>query len=310
MNKTVIVLDSSRIKTHLECPEKFNISYRQHRRKTWVTSQWKKDYSSQGTYVHTLLETYYNLRALNPKMNSLEHGTAALNLFQSLKLAPKMKLPPEFETLVNVRFMQYVIKNSLGDYNPLVRNGVPAHEVRFSIKLYEDESVIFILEGRIDLLCTVGIQGNTVKAFIDHKTQERTSEMYEWTPQTLSYALATGFNYGGFNYFGLQQKYDEKTTLHRDFFFIPDWKIAHWKKYIIEEVYWRVYKETKNTDVHESFTGKDDYIWPQNWLTCAGPDLKRACEFSEVCNAETPELRQLIKRQFTHVVPAWSPWNE
>jgi len=310
VSKTVIVLDSSRIKTYLECPEKYNISYRQHRRKTWINPQWKKDYSGQGTYVHALLETYYNLRALNPSMNSLQHGTAALNLFQSLKLAPKMKLPPEFETLVNVRFTQYTIKNSLGDYQPLVHNGVPAHEVRFSIKLYEDENVIFILEGRIDLLCRVGVPAyGTVKAFIDHKTQERTSEMYEFTPQTLSYALATGFNYGGFNYFGLQQKYDEKTTLHRDFFYIPDWKIKQWKAYIIKEVYWPV----ANRIIQEAKYGEsqaDSFIWPQRWLTCAGPDLKRACDFSEICNAPTSELRELIKRQFTHIVPAWSPWND
>lgn len=308
MSKLIIELDSSQIKTFLYCPQLYKLGYKENLRKTWIIPQFKKDYSGQGTYVHKLLDCYYNLRALNPGKNSLEHATAALNLFQSLKLRDKLKLPPAFEALVNVRFMQYAIKNSIADYNPIVRGGVPSTEVKFSVKLYEDEFVVFILIGRIDLLCKVSSPlGYALNAFIDHKTQERTSTLYEWKPQLLCYALATGFNYGGFNYFGLQEKYEEKITLHRDFNYIPDWKIAQWKKYIIENVYWRIVHLIKS----EQHPERDEpMLWPQNFVNCAGPDEKRPCDFTEVCNAKTSELQAIIKRQFYHVVPTWSPWND
>jgi len=301
MSKLIIELDSSKIKTFLYCPQEYKLVYVENLRKTWITPQFKKDYSGQGTYVHKLLDCYYNLRALNPSKNSLEHSAAALSLFQSLKFRDKLKLPPEFETLVNVRFTQYCIKNSVADYNPIVKNGVPATEVKFSVKLYEDDNVIFILIGRIDLLCSVQSQmGYALNAFVDHKTQERESELYEWKPQFLCYALATGFNYGGFNYFGLQKEYKEKSTLRRDFNYIPDWKIKQWKEYIIEEVYWPIARLQRESQS----------VWPQNWVHCAGPDEKRPCDFTEVCNVETNELKQTIKRQFYEVTKAWHPWNE
>lgn len=303
-SKLVIELDSSQIKTYLMCPQLYNLAYRKHLRKTWITPQFKKDYSGQGTYVHKLLDCYYNLRALNPSKNSLEHATAALSLFQSLQFRDKLGLPKEFETLVNVRFMQYCIKNSVADYNPIVRNGVPATEVKFSVKIYEDENVVFILIGRIDLLCTVkSHSGYELNAFVDHKTQERKSDLYEWKPQFLCYALATGFNYGGFNYFGLQKEYDEKVTLRRDFNYIPDFKIQSWKKYIIENVYWPIAAMLGSL-------GHSEDVWEQRLVTCAGPDEKRPCDFIEVCNAETDELKASITRQFYEVVPAWSPWND
>lgn len=303
--KTIIELDSSKIKLFLECPEKYNLAYEQNLRKTWITPRFKKDYSSQGTYVHALFDVFYNFRALNPSKNSFEHYTASIELFKKMKFAVKLGLDADFEKLVRERFLQYTIQNSMGDYAPIVRNGIPATEVKFSVKLYEDDNVIFVLIGRIDLLCTIGEPHQHLKAFIDHKTQERKSTVYEWKPQTLCYALATGFNYGGFNYFGLQKEFKTDETLHRDFFFIPDWKIESWKTYIIENVFWKIAMRR----IDQMQFGKQ-YAWHQNLFACGGPDEKRTCEYAAICNENNPERQAIIKKYHFEPVTPWSPWND
>lgn len=303
--KQIVTLDSHKIRIYLICPEMYNIAHEQNLRKvnTFPVDE-KHRYMDKGTLVHKLMDTYYNLRALNPRMNAMEHGTAALKFFQSTKLFAQSGFSAEWETLVSQRFIQYIIKYSTFEYNPLIRNGVPSVEVGFAKKIYEDDNYIFIIDGRIDLLAHADF-GNF---FIDHKTQERKSELYEQKIQFCTYSLATGFNYGGVNYFGLQKKYEEKETLRRDFFYIPQWKIEQFKGYIIEKVF-KPIAERRAEDARRRLSGVRKDQWEMSLNSCSGPDEKRRCELADICETEHVETRDLIKRQFFQVVPAWSPWD-
>jgi hypothetical protein len=230
------------------------------------------------------------MRGLNPKAQAMEHGLAAIQMFKQGKFVEKAGFEKEFLLFVIDRFNQYQFRYLQGDFIPLVKGGKPSVEIGFSTVIYEDDKYVFILEGRIDLL---GLY-KEFKVFIDHKTQSRDSRLYDWKVQFLCYALATGLNRGVVNYFGLQKGYEDGKTLRHQLFYIPDWKKEEFKQYIISEVYFPIAQG----------------IFKPNFNSCAGPDEKRPCAFSMICNAQHNETKQLIKQTFYHVVPAWTPWNE
>lgn len=294
MSKTIISLDSWRIKAYLTCEESYKFSYVENLRKAHIYKP-AIDYTGQGTFVHSMLAIFYTMRALSPRTDRYTHSAATINIIKKNKLIKNAGLSPEFDKIVMERFQQYLFRYNTGDFIPTYRNGVIGVEVPFSIILYEDAEKIFILEGRIDLL-SVNAAG---PVFIDHKTQGKVSNLYERKIQFLCYALATGYEQGAINYFGLQQKYVEGVSLRQKFFHIPKSYVAMFKEYLISEVYSKIYA------AHT--TG----YFSRNLNSCSGPDEKRPCEFSQICEMHgRPEIQDLMKKQNYDVVRSWSPWND
>lgn len=296
MPKQVIALDASKIRSVLTCEEQFKLHYVENLRKTNLYLDTKHRYADKGTLVHELLAIFYTLRALQPKVDRWKHSRVTWNLFKKNKLIEKAGFDKEFEQLVYERFMQYMAQHSLWDFVPLVKNGVVGVETPFAVRLYEDDDKIFILEGRIDLL-GYDSRGN---GFCDHKTQERIGNLYERKIQFLCYALASTFNHGTINYFGLAKDYKAGMTLRRKLLYIPQDHIDWWKDYLITQVYPRMYDLSYGIKK-----------FARNPNACAGDFEKFQCPYTMICESfKDKERQELIKKQFYEVVPRWSPWGE
>lgn len=299
MNKTVISLDSWQIKTFLTCEEMFRLAYKEHQRRIVFVPP-EKRYTDKGSLVHAILGIYYTLRALKPKEDRLKHGTATIQLVKKNKLVQKAGFDDKFEEFIIQRFQQYLFTYIYGDFIPTFRNGVVGVEVPFAIKLYEDDHKVYILEGRIDL---IGDYLTLGKAFVDHKTQDRISNLYKKKIQFLCYSLATGLEYGVINYFGLQKELKNEVSLRQTIIHIPKSYTETFKKYIIEQVFDPIY-------AHEVMSKSGKSTYKRNWNSCSGPNEKWPCSYSPICEAEDPEVQALLKQQYYETVPPWSPWNE
>lgn len=295
MNKTIISLDSWQIKAFETCPESFSLAFRENLRKIWIADT--KRYTDKGTLVHSILGIYYTLRALDPKTDRLKHGTATISLVKKNKLVQKAGFDADFEKFVIERFQQYLFTYMNGDFVPTFKNGVVGVEVPFAVKLYEDKYVIFILEGRIDL---IGKYAGFGPLFVDHKTQDKISNYYPRKTQFLCYSLATGLEHGMINYFGLQKDLKNGISLRQKLIHIPRSFVETYKEYLIKKVFMPLF-----------FAMKSNKGFEQRWNSCSGNNENSPCQYTMICEAgSNPETQVLIKKQFYEKVASWSPWNE
>src|SRR6266699_693617 len=203
MNKFTLALDSAQLGTFKTCPQSFKFMFKQNLRLYGLS----RPAADKGTIVHSMLDVYYTLNALNSKVDKLKHINTTVKLVKDNKLVQAYGFDGETEQFIAKRFIQYGFKYYGKDFAPIVKNNKVSVEIGFSVPIYEDKENLFILEGRIDLLTRHPDFG---LMFIDNKTQDRISFLYPYKLQFMCYALATRAKYGIINYFGLQQKYDEK----------------------------------------------------------------------------------------------------
>jgi hypothetical protein len=255
-----------------------------------------KRYADKGTLVHSMLAIFYTIRALNPTMDRYKAATTTIQLLKKNKFIQKAGFDKDFEQLMLDRFNQYLFRYHVGDFVPTIRNGVVGVETPFAMKLYEDAEKVFILEGRIDLLSA----NQHFPFFVDHKTQLRFSELYARKIQFACYSLATGYQNGLINYFGLQKEYKENRTLRQKPIFIPKDYSEYFKDYLIRNVFQKIF---------EIRSGKA--VWTPNLNSCSGNFESWPCDFAQVCEQrQNPEVQELLKRQFYMKVEPWSPWND
>src|SRR6266446_5275257 len=150
--KYVLALDASQIKSFDgECQLMWAYLYRENLRLVGAdTSAMNK-----GTIIHFLLENFYKLLAKSVERR--EAAQASIEIFQTnIKERPEVSFGFDKDLLnfLCQRFSQYVYNYAGRDLIPAINldNNAIAVELGFSKILYEDEDVLFLLEGRIDLL--------------------------------------------------------------------------------------------------------------------------------------------------------------
>lgn len=298
MSKFILALDSSQINTFMTCPLQWYYRYNQN----LVLDTKQSPAPDKGTLVHKLLDYYYTLRSLDPNGDKLQQANAAVNEFKADKHVAEL-FPADdgsLEKFICDRFGLYVARWFNDDFN-VKKDGV---ELGFSHLLYENEEVQFIIEGRIDLLNT--IQG--VDCFTDHKTQERTVDLYHYKPQFKTYALVTGCEYGMVNYFGMQEDKSNKLMkenklFRRDLIHFDSWMIEEWRKKLIRTFFeiWSVLHLTNIS--HESI-----FYDRRNDSACGGPFDSWPCPFTNLCEAH-PNSREAIKGFRYKVGEPWQAWK-
>src|SRR6266478_354694 len=148
--KYVLALDASQIKSFDgECQLMWAYLYRENLRLAGAdTSAMDK-----GTIIHFLLEQYYKIKAKNKNILDREAAQASIEIFQNhIKELPEASFGFD-KDLINFlcqRFIQYVYNYAGRDLVPAINkfNNEVGVELGFSKVLYEDENVLFLLEGR------------------------------------------------------------------------------------------------------------------------------------------------------------------
>jgi hypothetical protein len=304
MAKQIVILDSTQISTFCVCPEQWRLLDVEN-----ITAAGRvDDPKAAGSYGHKLLEIYYN------NIHQMKANEAAMRaLFFDYNKEDKEKsdgnrfpLSDEKINLVRNRFGTYWQSNFTRDFIPLFKTKhkiilgddgfpkdseerIPLVEQGFSFKLYEDRDYLFILEGKIDLLCSY-LGYETI--WVDHKFQFRSRDLYEKRIQFRNYCLATGLSIGVINYIGLQKTINEN-TFSRQLISIPKNELDWWKLRLIE-----IYKRVAFAVKSQTFE--------KNFESCEGKYSK--CMFTQICEEPTAAVREAIKKQYYHPKEIWKPW--
>lgn len=302
MAKYTLALDASQIKQFDFC----NLSWAYLYRENLVKSGLKTEALDKGTYIHLLLELYYKRRIEFP--NEDIYNSAGLVIADVQKnYAEPFNFPHELHQFLCTRFIQYIGYWAGRDISPIGTPDNPAVELGFSKILYEDDNVLFIVEGKIDLIQST----SGAICIVDHKSQDRESHLYYYRPQMLTYDWATGAEYGMINYFGLQKEFKEGKTFRRDTMHFPKWMIQRWEKYLLN-IFWTIYKMDSSNEWIEQGTHKkitNEETFQRNLTSCAGAFESNPCMFTDLCEIESDEMRENKKKFAYETKKPWTPWK-
>ena len=307
--KLNITLDSQQLYTFGICPLQWYYSYKESIR---LATTDQKVAADKGTLVHYLMDLYYTERATKPSESRLLHASNICQRFLSekktLELFPTSDLITDdnfgLDTFLCDRFMLYVHRYLNDDFKPLIVNGKPGIEVGFSKLLYEDDSVRFILEGRIDLL--VDLAGG---AWVDHKSEGKYNPLYFYKVQFRTYALATGYMFGLINYFGMQEDKDRKLLkanklFRRDLIAFKPEMIQEWKQKVLR-IFWNVFYGLALPENEQ-----EKYFYElKNESSCSGAFDSHPCQFTHLCEEYNWKFKQEIKEFKYKKVEPWVPWQ-
>lgn len=237
--KKIVVLNSTAIAIYLECPQKYDFAVLQ----SLVRKGQKNEAMGKGEIFHHLICKYWQLKLEKhpkPFIAITEELTQLRSNFSYIS--------NEDLEFLRQRFFAYSIFWESDPAKPLILEGKLAMEIGFTVKIYEDQEFIFLLEGRLDRIATQ--QG--IDFLLDHKTQGRKYDYYWRRPQFMNYVLGAQeqgmqVNKLMVDYIGLQQTIN-KDTFRRDMFSYPSSAIREWKQYLIDRIYFpiargKIYKE-------------------------------------------------------------------
>lgn len=321
MAKSTLVVDSSQIATFLECPQKWYNYYV--KRLEPLAMPDTDEAMNAGTFGHKLIEIYYRLKsrhlpskeitdavmAYNPDIDTCECGCpkdlhCPVPLFETeectrckkcTKFRPHpFKLDTKIRKKVYNRMRDYIGTRGPEDFVPLSENHV---EVGFSEPIYEDSQVLFVLEGRIDL---IGKQQG-LDIFVDHKFQTSTHWLYPRSIQFKNYSMITGISTGIINYIRLTDKVDKNTCIHNTVNFNQIERDA-WRKRLIQ-VFFRIKKALEASQME------------RNWNSCSGGfktyDIEKPkfCWYRDMCEEFDPQMADRREKQFFKIKEnVWRPW--
>ncbi len=324
MSRLSLVLDSSQITSFLECDRLWKYKYDE---KLTSSNQVRED-MAMGTYGHKLLEIYYTNIALGKTISESqkiamdapidqEHEMVGIqckhcgifasgDFIGSEKICKRFPLSQENRQKVRTRFQDYWMTYSKNDITPLmgnpehkivVENGIPKDvyvpkplvEQGFSYELLNNESYLFVLEGRVDLMGT--LSGYT--GFMDHKFQSRERSLYDRSIQFRNYSLATGLSFGIVNYIRLHKEV-KATTLERQLIWFTPQEREAWKLELIG-----IFKRI----AHDMQSGE----FPKRRNSCEGK-FGYPCEFTKVCDEPLVQVGEAIKQMHFVKREEWKPW--
>ena len=269
--RTVVTMDSQMLTTFQTCPRKYYWAFIRS-----IEPVHKKNALSMGSIFHDLFE-FVNKGLIEKKA---ELPYLVMEAVQSVNFG---EVSVEDKVFITKRFMEYFEHWKIEDsyYQPITA------EAGFSKILFENEDVVFIYEGRIDLL-TLNKRDNTL-VWRDYKTSSG-HKLYHHTNQFLGYTWAMGEStaYGMLDYIGKQATKTDKTFEREIVKFHPN-QVERWKERAIR-TYWNFIIDI-NYEEHLS-----------------GCDTKYGlCGFTTLCERDPEIHEQLIQIKY-QPKESWSAW--
>lgn len=300
MPRQILILDSSQISLFDECETKWKLSYGEN----LTTSNDVREDMAMGTFGHHLLEIYYKDRSVGSQADmAAAHAVDWANKLDGFPLSAEKKA-----TVLN-RFQDYWMTYSRKDIE--VAMGKPVHRIEqdkifpdniidvydpnplvekgFSYELLNTPDYLFILEGRVDIIGTL----SGTLAFMDHKFQGRSHELYQKSIQFRNYSLALDLSLGIINYIRLHKEIT-KDTLKREIISFPPWERKWWKTELIK-IYLRIAERMRSKD------------FEMNFSACPGK-YGFKCEFTKICEEHDLVTIDAIKNQNYKQKEVWTPW--
>lgn len=287
-NRIVLAMDSQLLQSFQWCQRQYYLTAAEHlvKLEPFRTVSGAPRAKNSGTIVHDIMHRVNRAKLWRHKLTD----TQLLDL--GMKRIKRDKDWTQDEKLfMSTKWVQFYAWDKFAGqyYKPI------GTETGFSKVLYEDEDVIFVYEGRIDLI--VHVEPAEINSWVDYKTQGREAAIYKNRNQFMGYSWALNTNIGFILVFGMQKEKEEafayRTVCH------SDTQIATWRTETI-----RCFREV----LLKSAFGKSQFSMSK--ANCdAG--MYGWCQFVKLCDnaSAPPEVQAGLKRMF-YKEREWKPWEK
>ena len=290
--KRTIILDSTQISDFLTCPMLWHLRHEEH----LASKHGQSEPIRAGSFGHILLEHYYK----NTVTQTSKAEAARLAIAHANSVAVEFNLQTDLYKLIINRFNMYWMRwSALRDITPNADDSGPLVERGFSYLLHEDQDIIFVLEGKIDVIGQYAGQ----PVFMDHKFQFRRRDLFRKRIQFRNYALVTGLTTGVINYIRLTKEISD-TTFSRDVVTLMANEHEWWKSELIN-----IFTQVALA------RGFGDYL--RNWDSCEGK-FGYPCDFTTsdgrlgICESMHDEqlVKYIKENQYITIQESerWKPW--
>ena len=273
--KRVIEVDSMALSAIQNCPRQAYYKFERH-----LGFEKKPDYFANGIVVHEYMEAYYN---------RIKDGIPFTEATKEARSVASTKYDLD-STLHSIsdNDVWHNLACCYENVNKFRDEELKIHFVEqpFSVKLYENDNIIIIYSGIIDLCADFRDIGTAV---LDHKSQSRATDYHRMTNQFASYANATGYGWVIVNNIGLQKsvkpdiKHSRKGLRYTDDFLLE----------------WR-YDAIRSILEHVEYM--DENFYPRRFVSC------RFCDYKIICDAAPESRESRIKYNYV-VQPKWDVYE-
>jgi hypothetical protein len=236
----------------------------------------------RGDLGHTLLEVYYKL---------LQKGTAWDEAVEQATIKGR----EHYQGLhLDLQTSEWVIKN-FHDYTEYYKyDGIEilGVEESFSFVIHEDDELIVVYEGKIDLHAKFPTLGNSL---MDHKWRAMKADYIGLDNQLLGYSVKEDTNLVYVNEVGLQKTYTPEKRFRRVPVPIGRGVKERWIKNTI------MWAKILDYNIQQN-------VWPQSHLKTppAGITQCAKCQYNRICNSENDEEMVRKIQDHFHIGERWS----
>ena len=260
----IIVFDSTNLNTAQRCMTEFKNTVINKRES--IDPPIKR---TQGTFLHKLLELYYNQKIAKEELN-IESIIDEYRI-RSIKEYPSLE-GDHIEAVIE-QFREYCDFYRTDEWTPLKT------EVSFTKVMYEDAQVKLVSEGKMDLIAQTKTQTVVI---VDHKRVDSNRYISPLSNQFMNYAWATGVHDIIVNRCGTQKTLPLNEKFNRHWMSYPQAVLDQWVENTIQEMI-RV----------------DQYVqqnyFPMNLTSCT---KFNRCMYHDVCSLPPDSRDWKLKTEF------------
>jgi hypothetical protein len=244
----------------------------------------------KGSLMHDMLEAYYRAKRLKYKEVSPFLEMPMSEVIEKSMMVGKLKgiqsnLSTDIVDDVVQHFFDYCMYYANDNWQP------EDVELFFSRPMYEDDEILILWEGKIDLVFTLRQGANLLKMISDHKTTSRAKSPHPLSNQFIGYCWALECNTVVKNEIGFQSSYKTADRLKRHVMNYPSALIEEWRENTVKKLLDFYYKSK-------------DGMFLRNFSSC---DRYGPCQFTELCYT-IPEAREWkLRTRYTIAEEPWSP---
>lgn len=276
MEKRILALDSQILDAIQKCPFYCYLNFVRNFR----TNE-KAMPLERGDLGHTILEEYYrSLQKGETWSQAVEKATVVgREHYQSLNLELALS-----EWVIST-FHQYA------EYYKFDGNRVIGVEEPFSMIIYEDDELVILYEGKIDLQVEFPVLGISI---MDHKWRAMKADYIGLDNQFIGYSVKVGSNLVYVNEVGLQKTYPPEKKFRRVPIPIGDGVKERWLQNTI------MWAKILDHAIQNN-------VWPQSHLKVAPMGITQCqkCSYNRICNSENDEeMKRKIEDHF-HIGSRW-----
>ena len=271
MSKPIVAFDSQRLGSFQACPERFNLRFNQNLDIAELGEGIRK-----GSLIHLLLATYYKRKMENGN-DSKEAGGWIVSNYSKIISEIDYDIS-EIQHDVIGTFAEYVKKYFNETWIPI------AVEEPFSVPVYEDDELILLYEGLVDL--RIKIHGMTEQPWVDHKSGSRRQYPDNLDNQFIGYSVALGETTGFVNAIEFKKDPDK---FHRSPLPFDQTLKKRWLDSLVDTA-------------REFLTYDMIGHWPRRIRSCNAD--KFPCIFRDICKGDE-KMQKWVKETRFRVVPQW-----